>query len=50
MEWGKSSLIEEARKSFSNGGEKGGGERGKSETYSHHIWLKEGITYTLDLV
>ena len=29
MEWGKLSLIKEARKCFFNGGDKGGGEREK---------------------
>ena len=50
MEWGKLSLMKEIRKIFFNGGEKGGGERGKNEAYFLHIWLKEGITCSLNLV
>ena len=56
MEWGKLSLIKEARKSFFNGGEKGGGEREKvkltlstfglrRESHAHSIWY-ENLFYS----
>ena len=49
IEWGKLSIIKGTRESFFNG--EGKGEvKGKSEAYSLYFWLKEGITYTLNLV
>ena len=40
MEWGKLSLIKEARKSFINGGEKGEGESGKVKLTHFTFGLK----------